>query len=425
MTFRAISPIVSASHRGPKTRSQPLLTMSLSHRASAISLSVTLALDARAKALADKGHDIINMSVGEPDFAAPRVVQEAACRRVMSGDVKYTPAAGARPLRQAIADHVAAIRGTSPYTLEEITVCHSTKHALSGAVLSIIDPGDEVLLFLPAWVSYVEIVNIAGGKPVQVPSRPDCGPDFAAIERAITSRTKAVLLNSPSNPTGYVWTHDEVRRLAKLCEKHDLWILSDEIYRRLVYEGEPNLSPASISPAIRARSVILDGASKSYAMTGYRIGFVAAPKEVAAGVERLHSHLTGAPNTVSQDAYRAALVDPEPPEVAQMCAEFDRRRRWLIDALRGFGLQVPWPRGAFYAFPDVRAYLDERGTRGFCEDVLEQQDLALVPGTAFGVDTHVRLSYALSLEKIQAAAERLSRFLEGHPKRREALAAAR
>ena len=395
--------------------------MSLSHRATAISLSVTLALDARAKALAESGRDVINMSVGEPDFPAPKVVQDAACAKVRSGDVRYTPAAGTRALRKAIADHVGAIRGVT-YAPEEITVCHSTKHALSGAVMTLVDPGDEVLLFLPAWVSYVEIVRIAGGIPVPVASREDCGPDFAAIERALTPKTKAVLLNSPSNPTGYVWSHDEVRRLAELCERKNLWILSDEIYRRLIYEGAPNLSPASLSPALRARTVILDGASKSYAMTGYRIGFVAAPKAVAAGVERLHSHLTGAPNAVSQDAYLAALAGDEPPEIAHMCAEFDRRRRFLIDALRAMGLSVPWPRGAFYAFPDVRAYLDDRGTRGFCEDLLEQHDVALVPGTAFGVDTHVRLSYALGIDKIATAAERLAKFLEKHPRRRHALA---
>jgi aspartate aminotransferase len=291
-------------------------------------------------------------------------------------------------------------------------------------VLSLVDPGDEVLLFLPAWVSYVEIVRIAGGLPVSVPARADCGPDFEAIERAITPRTKAVLLNTPGNPTGYVWTHAEVRRLAELCERRGLWILSDEIYRRLVYEGEPHLSPASLGPKTRARTVVLDGASKSYAMTGYRIGFAAAPREVAAAIERLHSHLTGAPNTVSQTAYQACLSGAEPPEVAQMAAEFDKRRRFLVGALRAMGLEVPWPRGAFYAFPDVRAYLDERGTTGLCEDVLEKHDLALVPGTAFGVDTHVRLSYALAFDKIQIAAERLRAFLDAHPNRKAALASA-
>ena len=397
--------------------------MTLSQRATAVSLSVTLALDARAKALADGGRDVINMSVGEPDFPAPKVAQDAACAKIRSGDVKYTPAAGTRPLRKAIAEYVSSTRAT-PYALDEITVCHSTKHALSGAVLSLIDPGDEVLLFLPAWVSYVEIVHIAGGIPVSVPSRDDCGPDFDAIRRAITPRTKAVLLNTPSNPTGYVWTHDEVRAIAELCVARNLWILSDEIYRRLVYEGESNLSPASCGANARARTVILDGASKSYAMTGYRIGFVAAPKAVASGVERLHSHLTGAPNTVSQEAYLAAL-SVEPPEVAHMCAEFNARRSYLIAALRELGLQVPWPRGAFYAFPDVTAWLDERGSAGFCEDLLEQQGLALVPGSAFGVDTHVRLSYALSLDKIRQAVARLSQFLASHPRAPKRVAAQR
>lgn len=395
--------------------------MSLSKRAQAVSLSVTLALDARAKALVDAGRDVINMSVGEPDFPAPASVQEAACRKVRSGDVRYTPAAGARALRKAIADHVGQVRKVQ-YAPEEVCVCHSTKHALSGAVLSLVDPGDEVLLLLPAWVSYVEIVRIAGGVPIDVPSREDCGPDFDAIERAITRKTKCVLLNSPSNPTGYVWTADEVRRLVELCERHGLWLLSDEIYQRLVYEGEPFASPVTVSPAARARTVVLDGASKSYAMTGYRIGFAAGPREVISGIERLHSHLVGAPNAVSQEAYLAALIGQEPPEVASMAAQFDARRRVLVDALREMGLSTPWPRGAFYAFPDVRAYLDERGTRGFCEDLLEQHNLALVPGTAFGVDTHVRLSYALSLEKIRGAMARLAAFLEKHPLRAQALA---
>jgi len=398
--------------------------MTLSKRAQAVSLSVTLALDARAKALVDAGRDVINMSVGEPDFPAPTAVQDAACAKVRSGDVRYTPAAGTRALRKAIAEHVSKVRNVA-YAPEEVCVCHSTKHALSGAILSLVDPGDEVLLLLPAWVSYVEIVRIAGGVPVDAPSRDDCGPDFDAIERALSPRTKCVLLNSPSNPTGYVWTPDEVRRLAELCERRGLWLLSDEIYQRLVYEGEPFASPVSLVPSMRRRTVLLDGASKSYAMTGYRIGFAAGPREVIAGIERLHSHLVGAPNAVSQDAYLAALLGAEPPEVASMAAEFDARRRVLVAALRDLGLSTPWPRGAFYAFPNVRAYLDERGTRGFCEDLLEQHNLALVPGTAFGVDTHVRLSYALSLAKIQGAMVRLRAFLEAHPQRARALAAAR
>lgn len=289
-------------------------------------------------------------------------------------------------------------------------MCHSAKHALSGALLSLITEGDEVLLLNPAWVSYVEIVKYAGGVPVEVPCRADCGPDLARIERAITKKTRGVVVNSPCNPSGYVMSEAEVRAIAALAETHDLWIVSDEIYRRLVYEGEPNFSPVQISPAVRARTVIIDGASKAFAMTGYRIGFLAAPKELASGVARLHSQLTGCPNAVSQAAFEAALLQ-EPPEVTRMCGEFDRRRQILVDGLKKIGLDTPWPRGAFYAFPSVAPWLDARGSSGFCEDLLETENLAVVPGSAFGIDDHVRLSYATSVDVIERAVERLGRFV--------------
>ncbi|MCC6408922.1 MAG: pyridoxal phosphate-dependent aminotransferase [Planctomycetes bacterium] len=388
--------------------------MRIARRATEVSLSVTLALDARAKALMAQGRDVINMSVGEPDFPAPALVQDAACKLIRSGNVRYTPAAGTLALRGAIAKYLTESRGVA-FTLPQVTVCHSTKHALSGAILATIQEGDEVLLFLPAWVSYVEIVKLAGGVPISVPSRPDLGPDFDAIRRAIGPKTRAMLLNSPSNPTGYTWSRKEVEELAALAVKHDLVLLSDEIYRRLIYEGEPDFSPASVSAEVRARTVILDGASKSYAMTGYRIGFVAGPPEIAAAVERVHSHLVGAPNSVSQAGYLAAL-ETEPPEVEMMKREFDARRRFLIPELQRMGLETPMPRGAFYAFADVGPYLDARGSTGFCEDLLEQQNLALVPGSAFGVDTHVRLSYALGLDRIRHACERLAAFLAAHPR---------
>jgi aspartate aminotransferase len=226
-------------------------------------------------------------------------------------------------------------------------------------------------------------------------------------------------VNSPNNPTGDVFTPAENERLARLCVERDLWILSDEIYRRLVYEGDPNPSPVSVSAEARARTVVLDGASKVFAMTGYRIGFLAAPRAVAEGVERLHSHLVGCPNAISQGAYLAALQAPggEPPEVAAMAAEFARRREVLLAGLAALDLRTPRPRGAFYAFPDVSAYLDARGSAGFCADLLEQHDLAIVPGAAFGVDTHVRLSYATSLETIRTALARLGDFLRAHPRR--------
>ena len=381
-------------------------------RVAGIPLSLTLALDARAKALALAGRDIVNMSVGEPDFDAPAVVQEAAAKAVRGGKVRYTPAAGSASLRKAIAEHVSQTRGVT-FTPDEITVCHSCKHALSGSMLALCEPGDEVLMLLPAWVSYVEIARIAAAVPIDVASRADCGPDFDAIKRAITKRTRGVMLNSPNNPSGYVWTRAEIEKLGEIAERHDLWILSDEIYRRLIYEGERDTSPVSISPAVRARTVIVDGASKTYAMTGYRIGFVAARKDIASGVERLHSHLTGCPNAISQEAYEAGLRS-EPVEIVKMAAEFDRRRKFLLGELDSMGLRTPWPRGAFYAFPDVSAWLDERGSTGFCEDLLEKEGVALIPGSAFGVDTNVRLSYAMSIEKIQVATQRLRKFLAQH-----------
>jgi aspartate aminotransferase len=382
-------------------------------RVQSLSLSTTLALDARAKELVAAGRDVVNMTVGEPDFDAPQCVQAAAIAAVQSGKVRYTPAEGTAALRKALALQVSRTRGVE-FTVPEITVCHSAKHALSGTCLALIEPGDEVLLLLPAWVSYVEIVRWAGGVPVSVPAREDCGPDLDAIGRAITRRTRGILINSPNNPSGYVMTHAEVRAIAALAEKHDLWIVSDEIYRRLVYEGEPDFSPVSVSPAVRARTAVIDGASKAFAMTGYRIGFVAAPREIAAAVAKLHSQLTGSPNYVSQCAFESALAS-EPPEVERMCREFDARRRRIVAGLRELGLETPWPRGAFYAFPSVLPWLDARGSTGFCEDLLEEQNLAVVPGSAFGVDEHVRFSYATSLPQIEKALARLAAFLAARP----------
>jgi aspartate aminotransferase len=378
-------------------------------RVRAVRLSTTIALDTRAKELAASGRDIVNMSVGEPDFDAPEVVQSAAAAMVRSGKVRYTAAEGTLSLRKAVASHLTETRGVT-FTFPEVTICHSAKHALSGAALSLIEPGDEVLLLLPAWVSYVEIVRFAGGVPVEVASRADLGPDLANLRRAITAKTRGILVNSPCNPSGYVLSEAEVRAIAELAAEHDLWIVSDEIYRRLVYEGAPAFSPVSIDAATRARTVVVDGASKAFAMTGYRIGYVAAPREIAFAVARLHSQLVGAPNAVSQAAFEAALAR-EPAEVAKMCAEFDRRRHVLVDGLRALGLDTPWPRGAFYAFPSIAPFLDERGSNGFCEDLLEEDELAVVPGSAFGVDSSIRLSYATSIETIEVALERLGRFL--------------
>ncbi len=387
--------------------------MRLARRILRIEASVTLALDERAKAMRAAGRDVISMAVGEPDFPAPELVQRAAVEKVKSGDVRYTPAAGTPALRRAVAEHLGATRGT-PYAPEEVCICHSGKHALSGAIFALIEEGDEVLIPLPAWGSYFDIVRVAGGEPVLVPPADGVRPDLAALSRAVTPRTRALMINSPNNPSGHVFTRAEIEGVVRLALERDLWIVSDEIYRSLVYEGEEARSPASLSREARARTAIVDGASKVFAMTGYRIGYLAAPRELVGAVAKLHSQTAGSPNAVSQHAFEAALRG-EPPETAAMRRAFGERREILLAGLKELGLPTPRPRGAFYAFPDVSAHLDERGSVGLCEDLLESQGLALIPGSAFGLDTHVRLSYALSLEGIREALERLRAFLANRP----------
>lgn len=385
------------------------LVTRFARRIDRIEPSITLALDERAKAMRAAGRDVISMAVGEPDFAAPASVQAAAVEKVRSGDVRYTPAAGTPSLRKAVAEHVGATRGTS-YAPEQVTICHSAKHALSGTILALIQSGDEVVIPLPAWASYFDLVRVAGGEPVLVPPPPGgFGPDLAALEAAVTPRTRAVMINSPNNPSGHVFSREEVEGVVDIACRKDLWILSDEIYRALSYEGDAT-SPVSLSSKARDRTVIVDGASKAYAMTGYRIGFLVGPKDVASAVAKLHSQTTGSPNAVSQAAFEVALRKT-PPEQAVMCQAFAERREFLLKGLSELGLETPRPKGAFYAFSDVSPYLDGRGSVGFCEDLLEQQDLAVVPGVAFGMDTHVRFSYALSRERIGEALRRLGVFL--------------
>jgi aspartate aminotransferase len=387
--------------------------MKIARRAADLPLSVTLALDARAKELAASGASVVNMAVGEPDFPAPAVARRAAIAKIESGLVRYTAAAGTAELRETIARHLSATRDVR-FTAAEVVVCHSAKHALANALLALVEPGDEVLVPLPAWVSYVELVRLAQGVPVEIPpaapttaGRIDI-PGLAAA--AAGGRARGIMINSPCNPSGYVMTRAETEAVARIASEHDLWILSDEIYRRLVYDGATAVSPTTLDPATRARTIVVDGASKAFAMTGYRIGYLAAPVELANAVTRLQSQMTGAPNAVSQAAFGAALA-AEPVEIAEMVAEFDRRRRFLQGELARLGLEGPDPRGAFYAFPSVARFCDERGSVGFCADLLDEENLALVPGSAFGMPEHVRLSYATDLETIAEAVRRLESFL--------------
>ena len=383
--------------------------MNISRRAEELAFSVTLALDARAKDLAASGADVVNMAVGEPDFPAPSAVQAAAIAKVSSGAVRYTPIGGTPQLRETIARHLTETREIE-FSADEVIVCHSAKHALMNALLTLADPGDEVLIPLPAWVSYLEIVRLANGVAVEVAGTTNGGLDFDKLGAAVTPQTRGIIVNSPCNPSGYVMDRAETEALAEFAARHNLWIVSDEIYRRLVYEGERAFSPAEISAEARSRTIIIDGASKSLAMTGYRIGYMAAPAAITQAAIKIQSQMTGAPNSISQAAYQAGL-ESEPVEVEAMVREFGERRKLLLSELARLGLETPNPRGAFYAFPNIVRYAGGRGSSGFCEELLEQEALALVPGVAFGMDEHVRLSYALSKPRLREAIRRLENFL--------------
>ena len=276
------------------------------------------------------------------------------------------------------------------------------------------EAGAEILYPDPGFPIYPSVIRMTGATPVAYPLREERAFGLSAedVLGRITAQTRLVIVNSPGNPTGGVASTLELDALARgLLDHPQVAILSDEIYRRLVYDGSSSPSPVGISEAGRARTLIVDGASKTYAMTGYRIGFLAGSREVIRALTNLQSQLSGCPNAISQAAYEAALIS-EPEEVEGMAAEFDSRRRVLVDGLRSLGLETTTPLGAFYAFPSVHPHLDDRGSEGFCEDLLEAEALAIVPGSVFGMDTHVRLSYATSLENVEEALVRLGRFLQ-------------
>jgi len=296
-----------------------------------------------------------------------------------------------------------------PYSSDEIYVGHSAKHALSTACLALFDPGERMLLPQPGWLSYDEMSLIAGLAPVSVPSRADQGPDLDALARAARG-ARALWINSPCNPTGYVWSREELLFVVELAVKHDLVILSDEIYRRLVYGEREFLSPVSVDPRARERTVIIDGASKTYCMTGYRIGFAAGPKEAIGALTKIGSQLAGSPNAVSMAGYLAALTT-EPPEVDHMVATYRRRRDRLVAGLRALGFQFATPHGAFYVLADATPWLGGAADAAdFTLRLLEEEAVVLVPGSAFGAPRHVRFVYALPDERIDRALERLARF---------------
>lgn len=390
----------------------------ISKRVQMIAPSATLSISAKAQAMKRQGIDVISFSAGEPDFDTPLFIKEEAKRAIDAGCTKYTPTPGIPELREAICDKLKRENGLS-YSPQEVIVSCGAKHSLYNAIMTLCDPGDEVLLPVPFWVTYLEQIRLAGGEPVLIPcTRDSLAPDIDALERAITPRTKLLILNNPSNPTGVVLQEETLAQIARIAAEKDIYVISDEIYEHLVYEVPFPRSIATF-PGMKERTVVINGVSKTFSMTGWRIGYAAGPREIIEGMARLQDHMTSNPTSISQKAALSALRCP-PSVVREMVETFNARRKLMLAHLADIpDISFPIPQGAFYVFVDFSRYCQGRfagepigDSVRLAELLLEKAHIALVPGSAFGMEGYLRFSYATSEQAIEAGMERLKSFLK-------------
>lgn len=393
--------------------------MQLSRKCSKVQGSVTLAIDAKAKAMKANGENVISFGAGEPDFQTPEYIVDSAIEALKSGKTKYTAASGMPELKQAIAE-MTSKKLSIPCTSANIVVSTGAKQALFNALQVICNPGDEVIIFAPYWVSYPELVKMADATPVFVDTVEEKGYaiDFDKLVSVINEKTKAILLNTPSNPSGAVLSEEDVRKVAEIAEKYDLMIISDEIYDCLVYDGAEHFSPMQISESVRNRTVLVNGMSKAYAMTGWRMGYSVCDAEIAKIMANYQSHATGNPNTVTQYATLTA-VTKENNEFAHMYSEFDRRRKMTVELVNGIdGISARMPKGAFYVMVCIKELFGKKhgekiinGSMDFAEELLDSKKTAVVPGGPFGAEGYIRLSYATSEESIREGIRRIAEFV--------------
>lgn len=377
-----------------------------------VSPSPTLAIDAKAKALLAAGEDVCGFAAGEPDFDTPDHIKEACIVALKAGKTKYAPTPGIEPLRQAIADKYAADYGLK-VAPSQVVVSPGGKFSCYLGVLSVCSPGDEVIIPAPYWVSYPEMVKLAGATPKFVLADDSTGFRLtpAQLEAAITPKTKLLILTSPSNPTGAVYTRAEMEAIVAVAMKHNLYIMSDEIYEHLVYDGVQHVAPATFGKDVEARTIIVSGFSKPYAMTGWRLGTLVAPAPIAKAAAELQSQMSSNATTFAQYGALAALKEKEKTKASlqAMLVAFDRRRKFLHAELNKIpGISCLLAQGAFYLFPNISKF--GMSDTEFCSKLLEQEKVAVVPGSAFGAEGYMRLSYATSDEIIKKGVERLARF---------------
>ncbi|MDR1784709.1 MAG: pyridoxal phosphate-dependent aminotransferase [Endomicrobium sp.] len=394
--------------------------MQISKRVHSIKPSPTLAIDAKAKALKQQGVDIINFGVGEPDFDTPINIKEAAISAINSGFTKYCPVAGTPELKNAIINKLKRDNNLT-YSPEEIIVSCGAKHSIYNIFQSIIDDGDEVIIPAPFWVSYTDMVILAGGKPViiQTNDKVDFKATSEEIEKALTSKTKAIIVNSPSNPTGTTYTANELKAITKVCVKNKILIISDDIYEKLTYDNFKFTSIAEVCPEVKELTIVVNGVSKAYSMTGWRIGYAAGPKNIISAMAKVQSQSTSNASSISIKASVEALNGTQ-DYLEHMKQEFEKRRNYIVQGLNNIkGITCRKPEGAFYVFPNIKSLLGKAFKKRiintdieFADYLLDVAKIAVVPGSAFGAEGYIRLSYATSIENIKRGIDRLMTILK-------------
>jgi aspartate aminotransferase len=384
----------------------------ISHRAAALSPSLTLAIDSKAKQMKADGQDVVGFGAGEPDFDTPQHIKDAAIKALNEGFTKYTPASGIPELRQAIADKFKRENGLT-YKPSQIIVSCGGKHSCYNVILATCEEGDEVLIPAPYWLSYPEMVKLASAKPVilETSDKTEFKVTPEQLRSAITPRTRLFILNSPSNPTGTVYSTQEIKALGDICVEKGVLIMSDEIYEHLLYDGATHKSVASFSQALYEHTIVVHGFAKAWSMTGWRLGFLAAPEPIAKAIDAVQSHSTSNPTSFAQKGAVAALTGPQ-DHLPKWLAEFNQRRTYAWKKLNGIpGISCVNAKGAFYLFPNI----GNTGLKSsdFCARLLEAEKVAAVPGIAFGADDCFRLSYATSMANIEKGLDRIERFCKG------------
>lgn len=380
----------------------------LAQRVRNIAPSATLAIDAKAKRLKKEGKDVVIFGAGEPDFNTPENIKQAAKKAIDGNFTRYTPVGGIPELKKAVADKFKR-ENNIDYGASEILISCGGKHSLYNIAMAVLDKGDEAILPVPYWVSYDEIIKIAGANPVFCQTDERFKLTAAMVEEKITNKTKILILNSPNNPTGAVVDQDEIKKIAKLAVEHNFYVVSDEVYEHFVY-GKEQLSIASLNDEIKNLTLTSNSVSKTYAMTGWRIGYSAGSGEIITAMENLQSHSTSNPSNIAQYAALEALTGPQ-NSVSQMVKAFDERRKFIYERLNEIeGISCIEPEGAFYAFADI----SQTGMKSmeFANKLLDESLVAVVPGIAFGSDNHIRLSYATSIREIGSGLDRIEKWLK-------------